>query len=518
MSDDQDKPPEQKPGAQVYDMAAEKRNRGLRELVSRRAAQPVVEWLFYLEEDAKKFSLEPTALKQMIEAVVRERERQEREQRTETRDLERRATQQKRETERQETIQKRETSQRDRALRAIFKLPASEHESELNRIAKQLGADIGSLKAEFEILLAEEKKKTSGGVEPWPEQVKTPEALEQLSAQLAKYLIVHDQHAATAMALWAMFAWVHDIATFSPMLVIQSADADAAKTTACKVIAKLTPRAFVIAEPTGPSFYRFVDRTQPTLIIDEADQLLARRTDLAHLINVSWTKGTFIQRVGSNGDIHRFDPFCPKILSGIDLAAHLRPATRTRCITINLLPKLDDEKVANYRHADDDADFFMLQRKLMRWAIDYKQIVKKANPEMPDGFTNRQEENFVLLFAIADLAGGDWGKKMRDSARALSHTTEPSLGRLLLADMRRLFKQHGKRIHSKQLVTLLIADEEGEWAHYRGQGPITAHQVARLLKPFGIQPDFVVVDKVQQRGYNEAWFETAFKHYLKVIK
>ena len=60
------------------------------------------------------------------------------------------------------------------------------------------------------------------------------------------------------MVLWTCFAWCHDIATFSPILIIQSADADAAKTTACKVVAMLTPRSQVIAEPTGPSFYRFV--------------------------------------------------------------------------------------------------------------------------------------------------------------------------------------------------------------------------------------------------------------------
>ena len=38
-------------------------------------------------------------------------------------------------------------------------------------------------------------------------------------------------------------------------------------------------------EPTGPSVYRTVDREHPTLIIDEADDLFYRKSDLRAIVN-----------------------------------------------------------------------------------------------------------------------------------------------------------------------------------------------------------------------------------------
>ena len=47
----------------------------------------------------------------------------------------------------------------------------------------------------------------------------------------------------------------------------------------------LVPKPFVSVEPTGPSVYRTVDREHPTLIIDEADDLFYRKTDLRAIVN-----------------------------------------------------------------------------------------------------------------------------------------------------------------------------------------------------------------------------------------
>ena len=65
----------------------------------------------------------------------------------------------------------------------------------------------------------------------------------------------------------------------------------------------------VEVEPTGPSVYRTVDREHPTLIIDEADDLFYRKSDLRAIVNAGWSRGTKIPRQG-----RWYDPFCPKIL------------------------------------------------------------------------------------------------------------------------------------------------------------------------------------------------------------
>jgi putative DNA primase/helicase len=512
--------------------ADDEQKRLLRERAEWRASQPQVEWEMYVEGDARRFGIKVAEMRRLILVVIKGREKAQREEQTILREAERKRerSEKKVAAERKETTRKeraeraedrrarREAERRQKELERIVVLPAAEHEAELKKLAARWLEDYEPLRAEFETLLAIERERiASGEVEPWPEPVVTRVLLEELSAQIARYLVIHEKEAATIITLWICFAWCHEVATFSPILVIQSADADSAKTTACKVVSLLTPRAHVIAEPTGPMFYRFIDRYHPTMIVDDADQLLARRPDLAHIVNVSWTRNTAIFRTNlKTGHVQKFDTFCPKILSGIDLLAHLKPATRTRCITVSLLPKLESEKVTSFRKADEDEKFYELRRKLLRWANDNKATIRNATPALPTGYTNRLEENFIFLLAAADLAGGAWPKRARAAATKLTRDyNAPSLGRLLLANMRELFKHHGGRLTSEQVPELLAASGESEWLDYRGQGrAITKWEVAALLRPFGIKPKHFRRGRTLIRGYVVAQFEIAFRHFL----
>jgi putative DNA primase/helicase len=372
------------------------------------------------------------------------------------------------------------------------------------------------LRDEF-ILLAgdEEEKIESGEVEPWPEPVDTRALLSELETQFRRYIIVHREPVAVVITLWICFAWCHEVATYSPILVIQGADTATAKTTASKVVALLTPRAHVIAEPRGATLYRLVDHYHPTLIVDDADKLLPRRPDLAHIMNVCWTRGVKIPRVDAGGNVHHYDPFCPKLLNGIDLTAHLDKATQTRCITAELLPKLAGEKVANFRHAIRDERFLMLRRKLMRWAADNMSVLANADPTMPEALDDRQQMNWEVMLAIADLAGGDWPAKARAAAIKLARERdEPSQGKRLLAAFRSLFHEHGSLLTSQQVEQLLTADADSEWADFKGH-PINKWEIASLLKPYGAAPAVIHPrGRPADRGYDVRQFETAFRHYL----
>jgi putative DNA primase/helicase len=238
--------------------------------------------------------------------------------------------------------------------------------------------------------------------EAWSEPVDTRVLLTEVIAQLRRYIVVPDDDA-LAIALWVMFAWVHnEIAVHSTLLVFNSAEPDEGKTTAANVLMYLTPRGHSAAELTGPTLFRFVDHVKPTLSIDDADKLLKRKPDLTHIVNVGWTRGTLIPRQ-DRGITHWFDPFCPKIIAGVKLG--LDKTTWSRAITIKLKRKLETERVEDFNQVDDDT-FLTLRRKLVRWAIDDAEALKAARPCLPSGFTNRLRMNWLLLFAIADLAGG----------------------------------------------------------------------------------------------------------------
>src|SRR5262245_39809089 len=97
-------------------------------------------------------------------------------------------------------------------------------------------------------------------------------------AQLRRYVVLHDE-VPVAIVLWVMFAWMHEIAMHSPLLIITSAEPDSGKTTALGVIQRMTPRPYPVVELTGPGLFHIVDSLHPTLIIDEADQLFQRKSD-----------------------------------------------------------------------------------------------------------------------------------------------------------------------------------------------------------------------------------------------
>jgi len=373
----------------------EERARRLTVEVDRLAGLPVSEWMFYIECEgvAKKHGVTPGQLKQMVQATIKEREKKAREDRAENRRSEQRAEKKqvkarqenervRREQERAHKETVRKQKEKDRALAAIIKLPKGEREAKLGELAKKLDEDVELLRDELILLVGDEEEKIERGeVEPWLEPVDTRALLSELETQFRRYIIVHREPVAVAITLWICFAWCHEIATYSPILVIEAGDTATAKTTASKAIALLTPRAYVVVEPRGATLYRLVHRYHPTLIVDDADRLLPRKPDLAHIVNVSWTRGTTIPRVDVRGNIHHYDPFCPKLLNGIGLTAHLDRATQTRCITAELLPKLASEKVANFRHAIRDERFLTLRRKLARWAADNMSVL--ATPIRP---------------------------------------------------------------------------------------------------------------------------------------
>jgi putative DNA primase/helicase len=523
--------------------AERERLRRLGAEVDRLSRLPTSEWRLYVSDPdhASRYGVDCAAFALMVKTVVDGNEKARREEAAEQRrvaehnekqrDREDRRARQAKADERRDAEHDRKEFERERKeaeraeahrkkLDAVFAeiadLPKLTHETRLREAAKRLKEDFEVLVAEFAVYCAE--RTISEDLEPWPDPVNTAVLLDDIHAQLLRYVVIHDKAAADICALVTLFAWVHDeIAIYSPIFVIQAADIGSAKTTLTLAIAQLTPRPRVIAKPTGPSLYRMVDREHPTLCVDNADKLLARDRNLAEIVTVSWTRGITIPRMDRHGDIYDFDPFCCKILNGIDLLPHLDPAVRSRCIVIDLLPKLPDETVINFKHAAADERFATLCRQAERWANDHMAALKEAEPAIPAGFNDRTAENYTLPFAIADLAGKEWAKRARAAAEKVTRQYDaPSLGIQLLNTFFDLFVKHGDELTSKQVEKALPSISD-TWANYKNSGrPINKWQTAKLLEPYRVGPTTIHPRgrKTSDRGYRARDFEVPFRHYL----
>jgi Protein of unknown function (DUF3631) len=511
------------------EVSPEERARRLKVEVERLAKLPSFEWLLYLSTDgfAEKHGVDRATLKAMIAATIKANKKKAHEEKVEQERREQRAEKQrstaKRESEREQVHKAREEERKEReaerkerdkqkTFETIIKLPSTQHEGKLKALAKRIGEDIEVLRIEFEEFTKEGKSEIDGII-PWPDPVNTKALLADVTKQLRRYIVVSDEQA-LAITLWIMFAWCHDVAVHSPLLVFKSAEPDSGKTTACGVLKFLTPRAHSAAEMSGPSLYRFVDRVHPTLIIDDADKLLQRKPELAHIINAGWTRGTLIPRVGPYGDPVWFDPFCPKVIAGANLL--LPKTTATRTITVKLLPKLPSEKVKDFNHTDDE-QFLTLRRKLARWSADNMAALKNANPALPPGFLNRLAMNWRLQLAVVDLAAGGWPKIARTAAVKLDAKREElGEGIRVTTALASIFTTR-EEITSEEAVKHLNADPTGEWCEFRNRGPITQRQLAALLRAYEIYP--VVLhptrrSSLSRHGYKRAQFMDVFARYL----
>ena len=110
------------------------------------------------------------------------------------------------------------------------------------------------------------------------------------------------------------------------------------------VLRFLVPKPFVSVELTGPSVYRTVDREHPTLIIDEADDLFYRKSDLRAIVNAGWSSWHEDSGGRGVGTIRS----CPKIL-GILGKTKLPRAIASRSIILRMRgPKSPMRKLTGF--------------------------------------------------------------------------------------------------------------------------------------------------------------------------
>jgi hypothetical protein len=448
---------------------------------------------------------------QAKQAEEREQRRLAKEAEWERRRTEKRAERAKREAERAAL---RKSKEKAKGLGNISRLPVARHEQELKGLAARLGEDAAVLRQEFEEFIG-----IGGGeistekTEPWPDPVNTAVLLQECSNKISKHIVIQE-HQLTAAVLWNAHTWLydHDIPTHSPILAATSAEADSGKSTLVVVVGRMTPRFSLNIEITGPTLYRTIDATKPTLGLDEADDLFNRRSDLKHIVNAGWTRGAKIPRQVNIGGVWttvHFDPFTPKAIAL--LGRNLPAPTRTRCIELRMRMKREDEQVEEF-HQLDDAEFAVLRRKFARWAADHATALKDAKPIMPSGLNNRAAANWKLLLAIAELAGGPWPESAREAAERLTRGgRRPSDGVRLLAAFKEIFASC-KEITSVAVQTKLREDPTSIWAEYSGGRPITQRQTALLLDAYDIQPTNLGSKRL--KGYRAEDFEDAFARYL----
>jgi putative DNA primase/helicase len=176
-----------------------------------------------------------------------------------------------------------------------------------------------------------------------------------------------------------------------------------------------------------------------------------------------------------------------------------------------------DEKVARLR-VGRTPELFELASKATRWVADNRKLVGMCEPFIPDAIYNRAADNWEPLLAIAEVIGDYVPERARKVAlAACGIEEEPSLGAMLLADIRDVFEERGcNEIPSEVLVAALVAMMDKPWCECNRGKPLTQNGLARKLKGFEIRPKDVGPENARVKGYKLTWFEDAFARYLPI--
>ena len=296
-------------------------------------------------------------------------------------------------------------------------------------------------------------------VEPHPEPIVPAQLLDEIAATIRRFIVV-DAEQADAAALWVTFTWFIGVVEVAPLAIINAPEKACGKSQMLDVLGRMAAKPLSAANSSTAFLFRAVELWTPTLLIDEADTFIRENEEIKGLINAGHTRANaFVGRVVGNDFTPKlFTVWGAKALAGISLERHLPDATMSRAIVFELRRKLPHESVMRLRHAETDL-FKAIACKLARFALDYSQQVRRARPTLPDELSDRAQDNWEPLLAIAGCAGPEWVQRATVAAMKLSSGGEASVstGNELLADIRQVFQgERGQKISTADLIAALV--------------------------------------------------------------
>jgi putative DNA primase/helicase len=160
----------------------------------------------------------------------------------------------------------------------------------------------------------------------------------------------------------------------------------------------------------------------------------------------------------------------------------------------------------------------ILCRKLARFCADNGERLAGCEPALPPGAFNRLADNWRPLFAIAEIAGGEWPARAAVAFAKLTAQEDAEsqgTGTILLADIRQILADtQAARIFSKELAKSLCAMTDRPWPEANRGKPISENWLARRLHPFRISPKTLRIGDERAKGYEVADFTGVFERYL----
>jgi hypothetical protein len=417
-----------------------------------------------------------------------------------------------------ETIKAEAGIDADAEVKRLAALSSLQYERERDDAAKVLGVRVSALDKEVrDVRGANDDANDDEVVEeldPWFEPVDGA-VLDEMRADFERYVIADDE-SLNALAVWTLGSYCYDAFSIFPKAFLSSPERRCGKTVTLEVIEANAHRALTASSISSSAVFRAVQEWRPTLLIDEADRLPKDNEELVGIINAGHRKRTAVVirnvKVSDDHVPRKFSVWAPMVLAAI---GRMADTIMDRSVVVHLRRKAPGETVEKL-----PVDLFERnrerRRRCLRWAQDAEGKLRATKVQMPRHSNDRMLDNWLPLFTVAEVVGGDWPARIQAAFARLSiEEEEESIGPMLLGDIREVFDTHGRDVaFSHDLVGDLIALEGRPWAEWKRGKAMTQNSLARLLEPYKIRPQSVRIGSTHKKGYRLTHFRDAWHRYL----
>ncbi|MCN9244502.1 DUF3631 domain-containing protein [Streptomyces sp. RY43-2] len=352
------------------------------------------------------------------------------------------------------------------------------------------------------------------------------ELLDELRAQIAKFVILPSPEALDAVTLWVAATHLQPAWQHAPRLAVVGPAKRCGKSRLLDVLTETVHEPMLTINTTPAAVFRSITEEPPTLLVDEADTIFGtpkqaeKNEEMRGLLNAGHQRNRYVTRVvGNDHTPHKFATFAMAALAGI---GDLPDTIMDRAVVIRMRRRAEGESVKPFRSRRDTPALHDLRDRIAAWARPLLDEAADLEPEMP--VEDRAADTWEPLVIIADLAAGAWPRRAREAcvrmvAAEIEVEEDQPGGARILADIRRVFvaQREVDSLSTDELLHHLRQNPECPWAEW-GRNGLTARNLADMLRQFDIKPGNIrLADGTQRKGYMRNKFLDAWRRYCPTV-
>ena len=350
--------------------------------------------------------------------------------------------------------------------------------------------------------------------------------LDELRAQISKFVILPSPEALDAVTLWVAATHLQPAWQHAPRLAVVGPAKRCGKSRLLDVLTETVHEPMLTINTTPAAVFRSITEEPPTLLVDEADTIFGtpkqaeKNEEMRGLLNAGHQRTRYVTRVtGNDHTPHRFATFAMAALAGI---GELPDTIMDRSVVIRMRRRAEGESVKPFRSRRDIPALHDLRDRIAAWARPLLDEAADLEPGMP--VEDRAADTWEPLVIVADLAAGHWPGRAREAcarmvaAEVEAEEDQPGEARIL-ADIRRVFvaQREVDSLSTDELLHHLRQNAESPWAEWGRKG-LSARELAAMLRRYDIRPGNVrLADGTQRKGYMRHKFLDAWRRYCPTV-